>query len=98
MNNKEAGNEIGRAVFPRLSAQLEWLAQRKKHIVLELNSYDVYGVNTQYPTDTVNFELKLGAVLEDMLLAAELPYILFPIFRPDMNTLRFYARVRYRNP
>lgn len=97
MNNKEAVIEIGRAVLPGLSEQFEWLAHRKKPIKLELNSYDVYGVNAQYPTRGINFELKLGAVIDDMLIAAQLPYILFPIVRPDVSTLRFYALVRYRN-
>lgn len=97
MNNKEACIEIGRVVLPRVSVQLEWLAHRRKHIRLDLSAYDVFGVNAQYPTETVNFELKLSAVIEDMLVAARLPYILFPIVRPDMNTLRFYALVQYRN-
>lgn len=97
MNNKEASIEIGRVILPRLTTQLEWLAHRKKHIRLDLNIYDVYGVNAQYPNETVNFELKLCAVIEDMLIAAELPYYLFPIVRPDMNNLRFYAQVQYRN-
>lgn len=97
MFDKETTLFLGREVFARCTEELEWYTTAHKPLKLQLSSFDVFGIEKQYPQPNAHLEIKLVAVIEDILEVIQMPYILFPILRPDRDTLVFYGRVRRRD-
>ncbi len=89
---------LARVVLNRCVDDLEWHAASKKRLKLQLSSFDVYVIERIYPQASLSLETKLLATIDDILKKAELPFLISPIMRGDMNRLVFYARVEDLRP
>lgn len=96
MPDREVALTLSREVFERCAEEFEWLASTRRPLKLQLSTFDVFVIEKHYPISSEGLEIKLAAVIEDMLSGIEMKYVLFPIMRPDRSTLVFYSRVVYR--
>jgi hypothetical protein len=96
MLDTEVSIMIASVVLAHCEEELEWCAHHKKPLKLELCLLDVNAIQRLYVPETAGLEIKLAAAIKNITSALDIPYVFFPIMRPDQNTLVFYSRVAYR--
>jgi hypothetical protein len=96
LGDLEATVYLGKAVLAQCAEELEWFASNRKPLKLQLSYLDLYVIEKLYTQPHASLEIKLAATIEDVLEKIKIPYIFFPILRPDITRLVFYSRVAYR--
>ena len=91
-----ATKALGREIFSRCEQELGWCAHSKKPFRMELNSYDMFGLQTMCPSPELSDQMKLVNVLEDILSEIPSPYAFITILRPNPQELVFFGRVTPR--
>lgn len=84
---------LGSEVFSKCEQELGWCADSKKPFRLELNTYDMFGLQGMYPSSELSDQEKLVNVMADILSEINSPYGIITIFRPDPQGLLFFGKV-----
>lgn len=84
---------LGREIFPKCEQELGCCAYSKKPFRLELNSYDMFGLRSMYPSTEMTDQMKLINVLEEVLSEIPSPYAFITILRPNLQELIFFGKV-----